>query len=306
LNWGGYVWFDGKLVPFEEAKVHVMTHTLHYGVGVFEGIRAYRLGDGGVGIFRLDDHLRRLAFSAKVYRLELPYSLEVLKEAVVEVVRASGFGDCYVRPIAFINAVQLGLYPQQRKLSVAIGVVEWGKYLGRAYESGARVVTVKWRRPPPDVLPVNAKAIGNYLNSYLASLDARERGFDEALMLDHRGFVSEGPGENVFAVKGGVAYTPPAHASILPGVTRDTVSVLLREKLGVRVEERDLTLGELYEADEVFFVGTAVEVTPVVEIDGRVIGSGEPGPLTRKLQRLYDDTVRGRLPEYSKWITRVR
>uniref|UniRef100_A0A7J3ZKF4 Branched-chain-amino-acid aminotransferase n=1 Tax=Fervidicoccus fontis TaxID=683846 RepID=A0A7J3ZKF4_9CREN len=305
VRWGEKIWFDGELIPFSEAKVHVMMHTLHYGVGVFEGMRAYRLDDGTPGIFRLEEHLKRFAFSARAYKLELPYTLEELKKAVIETVRASGFGDCYIRPIAFINLTQIGLYPSERRLSVAIGVLEWGKYLGKAYERGARVATVRWRRPPPDVLPANAKAIGNYLNSYLATLEARERGFDEALMLDHRGFVSEGPGENVFLVKNGRALTPPVHASILPGITRGTVMVLLREKLGLSVEERDITLGMLYDADELFFVGTAVEVTPIVEVDGITIGNGQPGSITRRLQKLYEDAVRGRVEEYRGWITRV-
>ncbi|MEM4475001.1 MAG: branched-chain amino acid transaminase [Fervidicoccaceae archaeon] len=305
VRWGSKIWFDGKLIEFNEAKIHVMTHSLHYGVGVFEGIRAYRLDDGSVGVFRLDDHLRRLEFSAKIYRLKLPYTLEQLREAVIAVVRESGFGDCYIRPVVIFNTTALGIFPKERPVSVAIGAMEWEKYLGEAYRRGARVTVVKWRRPPPDVLPIGAKALGNYLNSYLATVEAREKGFDEALMLDYRGFVSEGPGENIFAVLGGKLVTPPPSASILPGITRDTIMRLARELEGVEVVEADLTLGQLLSAEEAFFVGTAAEVTPIVEVDGVSIGDGEPGPLTRRLQRLYEDLVRGRLKEYSSWITRV-
>lgn len=304
-DWGSKIWLDNKLVNFHEATIHVMTYSLHYGVGVFEGIRAYPQPDGRAGIFRLREHLERFLFSLKALMLESPYSLEELEKAVIETVRASGFNDCYIRPIAFLNIAKLGIKPPTRKVSVAIGVLRWGKYLGKAYEEGARVKTSQWRRPSPQTLPVNAKATGNYLNSYITTTEAKEKGYDEALLLNTEGYVSEGPGQNIFIVKKGRVLTPPVSASILEGITRDTIITLLHDRFDIEVEEQDLTLGIVYSADEAFFVGTATEVTPIVEVDGRPIGAGKPGPLTRKLQKLYEDVVRGRVEEYRHWITPV-
>jgi len=282
-----------------------MTYSLHYGVGVFEGIRAYRTYDGRTAIFRLREHVRRFFDSAKIYKLEIPFSEDEIVEAIRELVRRSGFDECYIRPIAFINTRKLGVKPPSRRASVAIGLIRWGKYLGKAYYEGARVTVSPWRRIPPNSLPLNAKAVGQYLNSYLASLDAEIKGFDEALLLDTRGFVSEGPGENIFMVKNGSVYTPPLYASVLPGVTRETVSRVLKEELEIEIQERDIALGELLTADEAFFTGTAAEITPIVEIDGVKIGSGKPGPITRKLQTLYDDIVRGKVEKYREWLTYV-
>lgn len=304
-EWSPLIWLDGRLVPFEDAKIHVMTYSLHYGVGVFEGIRAYRTYDGRTAIFRLREHVRRFFDSAKIYKLEIPFSEDEIVEAIRELVRRSGFDECYIRPIAFINTRKLGVKPPSRRASVAIGLIRWGKYLGKAYYEGARVTVSPWRRIPPNSLPLNAKAVGQYLNSYLASLDAEIKGFDEALLLDTRGFVSEGPGENIFMVKNGSVYTPPLYASVLPGVTRETVSRVLKEELEIEIQERDIALGELLTADEAFFTGTAAEITPIVEIDGVKIGSGKPGPITRKLQTLYDDIVRGKVDKYREWLTYV-
>lgn len=304
-EWSPLIWLDGRLVPFEDAKIHVMTYSLHYGVGVFEGIRAYRTYDGRTAIFRLREHVRRFFDSAKIYKLEIPFSEDEIVEAIRELVRRSGFDECYIRPIAFINTRKLGVKPPSRRASVAIGLIRWGKYLGKAYYEGARVTVSPWRRIPPNSLPLNAKAMGQYLNSYLASLDAEIKGFDEALLLDTRGFVSEGPGENIFMVKNGSVYTPPLYASVLPGVTRETVSRVLKEELEIEIQERDIALGELLTADEAFFTGTAAEITPIVEIDGVKIGSGKPGPITRKLQTLYDDIVRGKDEKYREWLTYV-
>lgn len=301
-EWSPIIWFDGRFVPFEDAKISVMTHSLHYGVGVFEGIRAYRTHDGRVAIFRLRDHIRRFFDSAKIYKLEIPFSEEELISAVRELVRRSGFDECYIRPIAFINTTKLGVKPPSRRVSVAIGLIRWGKYLGKAYYEGARVTVSPWRRIPPNSLPLNAKATGQYLNSYLATIDAEIKGYDEALLLDTRGFVSEGPGENIFMVKDRSVYTPPLYASVLSGVTRDTVIKILENELEIKTVERDIALGELLVADEVFFTGTAAEITPVVEIDGVKIGDGKPGPLTRKLQSLYDDIVRGKVDKYREWL----
>lgn len=301
-EWSPVIWFDGRFIPFEDAKISVMTHSLHYGVGVFEGIRAYRTYDGRIAIFRLREHVRRFLDSAKIYRLEIPFSEEELVNAIKELVRKSGFDECYIRPIAFINSTKLGVKPASRKASVAIGLVRWGKYLGKAYYEGARVTVSPWRRIPSSSLPLNAKATGQYLNSYLATIDAEIKGYDEAILLDIRGFVSEGPGENIFMVKNGKAYTPPLYASVLPGVTRETVIKILKDELEIETIERDIALGELLTADEVFFTGTAAEITPVVEIDGVKIGAGKPGPLTRKIQALYDDVVRGKIEKYREWL----
>ncbi|HWQ16641.1 MAG TPA: branched-chain amino acid transaminase [Sulfolobales archaeon] len=301
-EWSPIIWFDGKFVPFEEAKIHVMTYSLHYGVGVFEGIRAYRTYDGRTAIFKLREHVRRFFDSTKIYKLEIPFSEEELINAIRELVRKSGFSECYIRPIAFINITKLGVKPTTRRASVAIGLIKWDKYLGKAYYEGARVTVSPWRRIPPNSLPLNAKAIGQYLNSYLAALDADVKGYDEALLLDTRGFVSEGPGENIFMVKNGTVYTPPLYASVLPGVTRETVIKILEEELEIKTVERDIALGELLAADEAFFTGTAAEITPIVEIDGVKIGNGKPGPLTRKIQTLYDDIVRGKIERYREWL----
>lgn len=304
-EWSPLIWFDGKFVPFEDAKIHVMTYSLHYGVGVFEGIRAYRTYDGRTAIFRLREHIRRFFDSAKIYKLEIPFTEDELVEAIKELVRRSGFDEAYIRPIAFINIRKLGVKPTTRRASVAIGLVRWGKYLGKAYYEGARVTVSPWRRIPPNALPLNAKAVGQYLNSYLAASDADIKGFDEAIMLDTRGFVSEGPGENIFIVKNGSVYTPPLYASVLPGITRKTIIKILEDEQEVEVTERDIALGELLTADEAFFTGTAAEITPIVEVDGIKIGNGRPGPLTRKLQSLYEDIVRGKIERYREWLTYV-
>jgi len=304
-EFGEYVWFDGELVPFNEAKISVMTYSLHYGVGVFEGIRAYKTVDGRTAIFRLREHVERLFDSAKIYKLELPYTPEEVEKAIIDTVKASGFEECYIRPLVFLNIPKLGVRPPQRKASLAIGVLKMGRYMGEAYTKGAKVSTSAWRRIPPNSLPMNAKATGHYINSYLASVEAAQRGYDEALLLDIRGFVSEGPGQNIFIIKNGKAITPPLYASVLPGVTRETVKILLDRELGIDVFEDDISLGMLYSADEAFFTGTAAEITPIVEVDNIKIGSGTPGPVTRALQQLYEDVVRGKISKYRKWLTYI-
>ncbi len=304
-EFGEYVWFDGELVPFSEAKISVMTYSLHYGVGVFEGIRAYKTVDGRTAIFRLREHVERLFDSAKIYKLEIPFTPEEVEKAIIDTVKASGFEECYIRPLVFLNISKLGVRPPQRKASLAIGVLKMGRYLGEAYTKGARVITSAWRRIPPNSLPMNAKATGHYINSYLASVDAAIRGYDEALLLDIRGFVSEGPGQNIFIIKNGKAMTPPLYASVLPGITRETVKILLDRELGIDVFEDDISLGMLYSADEAFFTGTAAEITPIVEVDNIRIGDGTPGPVTKALQQLYEDVVRGKIPKYRKWLTYI-
>lgn len=304
-EFGEYVWFNGELVPFNEAKISVMAYSLHYGVGVFEGIRAYKTVDGRTAIFRLREHVERLFESAKIYKLEIPYTPEEVEKAIIETVRASKFDECYIRPIVFLDIPKLGVRPPQRKASLAIGVLRMGRYLGEAYTKGARVITSAWRRIPPNSLPMNAKASGHYINSYLASVDAAIRGYDEALLLDIRGFVSEGPGQNIFIIKNGKAITPPLYASVLPGITRETIKILLDRELGIDVFEDDISLGMLYAADEAFFTGTAAEVTPIVEVDNIKIGGGVPGPVTKLLQQLYEDVARGKILKYRKWLTYI-
>ncbi len=298
------VWFNGRLVDAGEAVISVSTHALHYGTAVFEGIRAYWTVKERPAIFRLRDHVKRFFVSAKIYRIEIPFTEDEIAEACKAVVRENGLRDAYIRPIAYIATTELGIKARDRKAGVAVLAKEWGKYLGEAYEKGARVTVSPWRRLPSFSFPTTAKASGHYINSFLAAMDAHEKGFDEAILLDHRGFVSEGTGENLFIVKDGVVYTPPLQASILPGITRDTIMTLLRD-MGVEVVERDITLGELLSADEAFFTGTAAEVTPVVEVDNVRIGDGKPGPLTRKLQKLYSDVVRGRIEKYEGWLDYV-
>ncbi len=298
------VWFNGRLVDAGEAVVSVSTHALHYGTAIFEGIRAYWTVKQRPAIFRLREHVKRFFVSARIYRIEIPFTEDEIAEACKAVVRENGLKDAYIRPIAYIATTELGIKARDRRAGVAVLAKEWGKYLGEAYEKGARVTVSPWRRLPSFSFPTTAKASGHYINSFLAAMDAHEKGFDEAILLDHRGFVSEGTGENLFIVKDGVAYTPPIQASILPGITRDTIMTLLGD-MGVEVVEKDITLGELLSADEAFFTGTAAEVTPVVEVDNVKIGDGKPGPLTRKLQKLYSDVVRGKIEKYEGWLEYV-
>ena len=298
------VWFNGRLVDAGEAVVSVSTHALHYGTAVFEGIRAYWTVKQRPAIFRLREHVKRFFVSARIYRIEIPFTEDEIAEACKAVVRENGLKDAYIRPIAYIATTELGIKARDRRAGVAVLAKEWGKYLGEAYEKGARVTVSPWRRLPSFSFPTTAKASGHYINSFLAAMDAHEKGFDEAILLDHRGFVSEGTGENLFIVKDGVAYTPPIQASILPGITRDTIMTLLGD-MGVEVVEKDITLGDLLSADEAFFTGTAAEVTPVVEVDNVKIGDGKPGPLTRKLQKLYSDVVRGKIEKYEGWLEYV-
>lgn len=298
-----FIWMDGRLVPWQEAKIHILSHVIHYGSGVFEGIRCYDT-ERGPAIFRLDDHVRRLFYSAKVYRMDIPFSFEELVEACKEVVRANGLRDCYIRPIVYRGYGEMGVNPLKSPVNVAIAAWEWGAYLGEALEKGARVIVSTWRRICSDILPPMAKACGHYTNSQLAKMEAVLAGYDEAIMLDIDGYVCEGTGENFFMVKDGVLITPPPQASILLGITRDTVIKLARD-MGYTVVERFISRAELYGADECFFTGTAAEVTPVVEIDGRPVGDGRPGPITRKLQAKYFDVVRGREERYLGWLTFV-
>ncbi len=295
---------DGELVSWENAKVHVMTHALHYGSAVFEGIRCYKT-DEGAAIFRLKEHIDRLFFSASIYRMKIPFTKEEIMRACIEVVKANEFEECYIRPLVYRGYGEMGVNPLNVPVKVAIMAWEWGAYLGKAQEVGARVIISTWVRPAPNMLPMMAKVSGHYTNSQLAKIEAVEKGADEAILLDHRGYISEGSGENIFIVKDEVIYTPPTYASILVGITRDSVMRIARD-LGYTVMEKDITRTELYNADEAFFTGTAAEVTPIVEVDGIKIGDGMPGPITRKLQKAFWEVVHGKNKKYIGWLTFVR
>lgn len=298
------MWMNGKIIPWADAKVHVLTHALHYGSGVFEGIRAYATEDGPA-IFRLDDHIERFLLSGKVYGMEYPHTREELKEACMAVVRENALASAYIRPIAYYGYGRLGVHPSGLPIEVAVGAWEWGSYLGdEALEKGVRVALSPWRRIPPDALPVSAKACGQYLSSILGTMSVKKNGFHEALFLDHNGNVSEGSGENIFIIKDNVILTPHSGSSILEGITRDSVMTIARD-LGYEVREKTLVMGDVFGADEAFFTGTAAEVTPIREVEYRTIGSGEPGPVTKEIQSVYLDAVRGRRPEYASWLTHV-
>ena len=295
------IWLNGELVAWEDAKVHVLTHGLHYGTGVFEGIRCYDT-DSGPAIFRHHDHLDRLFKSAELYYMPLPYTPEQLRAATHELIAANDLRECYIRPIAFRGSGPMGLYPLDCTVEVAIAVWPWGAYLGEeSKRSGVRAKVSSWRRIPHDALIPHAKASGQYLNSVLAKIEASKAGYQEAILLDAHGFVCEGSGENIYTVRDGVIHTPPQTAGILDGINRKSVIRIARD-LGCEVLERDLARAELYLADEVFLSGTAAELVPVREIDDHAIGSGEPGPVTRELQRVFDDALHGRDPRYREWL----
>ncbi len=293
------IWMNGKLVDWENAKIHVLTHALHYGSGVFEGIRCYNTVKGPA-VFRLKEHIQRFFDSAKLYFMEIPFSQDELNKAVKETIKANDLKECYIRPIAFRGYGEMGLNPLNAPVEVAIAVWPWGAYLGEeGLKHGIRVKISSFQRIAPNILPPTAKATGQYINSILAKLESLKAGYDEAIMLDSRGFVSEGPGENIFVVKDEVIYTPPEHASILKGITRDSV-IKIAEYLGYKVVEQDITRASLYLADEVFFTGTAAEITPIREIDGYVIG--EPGKITREIQNTFFDITKGKLEEFEHWL----
>lgn len=300
---GRFIWRDGQLVPWDEATVHVLTHGLHYGSGVFEGIRAYQTGKG-TAVFRLADHMRRLRRSAEACLIPLEWSVEELGAAAKQVLVANGLDSGYLRPITFYGPGELGVLPKNLRVVTMIAVWQWGAYLGdEGVRHGIRVKVSPWRRYGPAILP-QAKATGGYLNSMLAKIDAVRAGYDEAIMLTVEGTISEGTGENIFLIEDGAAYTPPLSAGCLDGITRNTVMTLLQED-GYRVVEEDLPLERLHRADEVMLTGTAAEVTPVREIDGRPVADGRPGPVTRRAQALFADLVAGRDARHEAWLEYV-
>jgi branched-chain amino acid aminotransferase len=300
----GFIWHDGKLVPWREATTHVLTHSLHYGLAVFEGVRAYNT-QIGTAIFRLKEHTDRLFNSAHIYRMAIPYTRQQLMEAQREVVRANELESCYIRPIAFYGSEKMGVSPKGAAVHVSIAAWPWGAYLGvEGLEKGIRVKTSSYARHHVNVSMCRAKYSGTYANSILANLEATEHGYDEALLLDVDGFVAEGAGENLFIVKDGVIYEPEI-ASALIGITRASI-IRLAADLGYEVRAKRLTRDDVYVADEAFFTGTAAEVTPIRELDGRQIGEGKRGPLTTKLQALFFDVVNGRAEKYREWLTPVK
>ena len=299
------IWLDGDLVPWAEAKVHVLSHALHYGSGVFEGIRAYAT-DRGPAVFRLDDHMDRLVRGAKAYGIPLGLRADELSAIAVEVVRENDLPEAYIRPLVFLGLGSIGLNPAGAGTHVMVAAWQWGAYLGEAgIRDGIRARFSSWRRIDQSSLIPSAKGTGAYLNSILAKSEAVQAGYDEAIMLNAAGYVSEGSGENIFVIKGGVVTTPPASDGCLEGITRHTAITLLRSN-DVEVREQSLTRAALYYADEVFMVGTAAEVTPLREVDDRPVGDGRPGPITRLVQEGYADLVRGRMPEFDHWLTYVR
>jgi branched-chain amino acid aminotransferase len=299
------IWMNGDFVAWEDAKVHVLTHGLHYGTGVFEGIRAYDT-ELGTAIFRHDDHLDRLFRSAGLYHMPIPYTLEELRAATHELIARNGLRACYIRPIAFRGYGQMGLYPLDSPVDVSIAVWEWGAYLGEeGKQRGIRAKVSSWRRISGDSLIPHAKASGQYLNSVLAKIESQKAGYEEAILLDDIGHVCEGTGENIFVIRDGEIATPPSTAGILDGINRRSVKTIAKD-LGHIVVDRDIDRGELYMADEVFLTGTAAELVPVREIDDHTVGGGEPGPITRELQGVFVDALHGRDERYRDWLDVVK
>ena len=299
----GFIWMDGELVPWRDANVHVLTHTLHYGMGVFEGVRAYET-TSGTDVFRLRDHTDRLFKSAHILNMRIPYDKDTINEAQLEVVRANKLRSAYIRPIAFLGSEGMGLRADNLSVHVSIAAWEWGAYLGaESLEHGIRVRTSSYTRHHVNITMCKAKAIGNYTNSIMALQEALTCGYDEALLLDNEGYVQEGSGENLFLVRNGALYTPDL-TSALDGITRDTLQILAAD-LDIPVYEKRITRDEVYIADEAFFTGTAAEVTPIREADNRTIGNGNRGPITEQLQTLYFEQVHGRRDQNKQWLTPV-
>ena len=294
------IWFNGKLVNWADAKIHVLAHGLHYGTGVFEGMRCYKTAEGSA-VFRLDAHLQRFYESAAMYELEIPYTRAQLAEATLDVVRVNKLENAYLRPIAFFDAGTLSVWTRECPVTVAIAGFPSGAYLAGGLEKGVRVTISSIRKYPSNAIPAAGKACGQYINSARAVQEAQRKGFDEAILLNQRGEVSEGSGENIFVVKNGTVITNGGDADILMGVTRDTMLQLAKD-LGIQTRVDRITVDDLKNADELFFSGTAVEVTPIREIDGTTIGGGKPGPITKRIQETFFQAVRGELTQYRKWL----
>jgi branched-chain amino acid aminotransferase len=295
------IWFDGELVRWEDAKVHVLVHALHYGTAYFEGIRCYAFENGRSAVFRLEEHMRRLADSGKILGFPLPYTVEQLQQATIDLIRANGLKECYIRPLAFVGLGDMGLYAPKNPVNVCIAVWPWGAYLGdEGLKNGIRAKISSFTRHHVNVMMTKSKAAGNYINSVLAKSEVKNGGYDEAIMLDAEGYVSEASGENVFIVRDGKIKTTPL-TSILPGITRDSIITIARAK-GYEVIEERFTRDELYTADEAFFTGTAAELTPIREVDDRRIGIGTRGPVTADVQESFFNVIKGKDKKYEKWL----
>lgn len=300
---GRKVWMDGRLVDFPDARIHVLNHTLHYGVGVFEGIRAYST-PRGPAIFRLSDHVSRLITSARIYHMEIPYSAEQIEKAIVDTQAANDIVPSYIRPIVYRGEPALGVKNLAGKVSLAVAAIPAKKYLGEGSEAGVRAKISPFRKPHSDALPTFAKTSGNYISSYLAGVDAMKDGYDEAILLDQNGYVSEGTGENIFVVRDEKVYTPGLESDILVGVTRKTILQVAAD-LGYPVVEKLLSLNELLTADEAFFTGTYAEIAPIKEISHYPIGKRAPGPVTREIVAVFQKAIHGEVPKYAHWLTPV-
>jgi branched-chain amino acid aminotransferase len=301
----GHIWMNGELVAAEDAKVHVLTHALHYGTGVFEGIRAYDT-PRGTAVFRHTEHIDRLFKSAEMYYMDIPYSKDEIRQAAHETIARSGLKSCYIRPLVYRGAGPMGIFPLDCPVDVVIAVWEWGSYLGdEGKANGVRAKVSSWRRISSDSLIPSAKATGQYLNSVLAKVESHKAGYEEGILLDQRGMVCEGTGENLFLVKDGVIATPGYTSDILGGINRLSAIQIARD-LGYTVVERDVARGELYLADEIFMTGTAAELTPIREIDDHPVGTGEPGEITRRVQGVFEDALHGRADRYADWLDVVR
>ncbi len=300
----GKIWIDGALVDWRDAKIHVLTHTLHYGCGVFEGVRAYNTAQG-TAIFRLREHTERLFNSARILRMKIPYSIEQVEQAQKQVVRENRLQTCYLRPLAWIGDEKLGVSPKGCTIHLMIAAWPWGAYLGEeGLKRGIRVKTSSYTRHHVNITMTQAKAVSNYTNSILANMEVTEDGYDEALLLDASGFVSEGPGENIFIVRNGVVYTPDLSSGALNGITRNTIFTICRD-LGLELVEKRITRDEVYISDEAFFTGTAAEVTPIRELDRVELGAGARGPVTTRIQAAFFDIVNGRDARHAEWLSRV-
>ena len=296
------IWMDGELVPWTEAKVHVLTHSLHYGLGVFEGIRAYETSTGPA-VFRLTPHIKRLFNSAKIFMLDIPFTVEEIIQATKDTVRENGLNSCYIRPIVFLGYGEMGLNPLPCPVNVSIAVWEWGAYLGdEGIRNGVRMKVSSWQRHGVNSMPPAAKGTGMYINSSMAKVEALKAGYDEAILLSPQGYVSECTGENIFIVKDGAIYTPPVSAGALEGITQDAVRTIARD-LGYEYREANIVRSDLYTANEAFLSGTAAEVVPIRSVDDRELG--DPGPITRAIQDVFFKAVKGELPQYAHWNEHV-
>ena len=300
----GKIWMDGQMVEWRDAKIHVLSHTLHYGCGAFEGVRAYKTPEG-TAIFRLEEHTERLFNSAKILRMKIPFSPEEVMQAQKAVVRENKLESGYIRPLTWIGSEKLGVSPKGNRIHLMVAAWAWGAYLGEeGMKRGIRIKTSSFTRHHVNITMIHAKAVSNYTNSILANMEATDDGYDEALLLDPQGFASEGAGENLFIVRKGVVYTPDSSAGALNGITRNTIFAICKD-LGLEIREKPITRDEIYISDEAFFSGTAAEVTPIRELDRIEIGSGSRGPITEKIQHAFFEIVNGRNPKYAAWLSKV-